>query len=67
MNLFNSIVLLSTITLLGTGCISRTVSVDHQNRGEQAKQSKKFGSQPSGAVTEKKIIWFWQEDFRKPK
>ena len=66
MNPLKSIILLAAIAALSSGCISRTVTVDHENRGKIPK-SKGYGSQPGGAVIEKKTIWFWQKDFRSPK
>ncbi len=66
MKLFRSILLLAVIVLLGSGCISRTTTIDHQHRGDIPK-GKKYGSKSSDELVEKKTIWFWQDDFRKPK
>ena len=52
MKLFNSILLLAAISLLGSGCVSRTVT-----------KGKGYG----GDTTEKKIIWIWQKEYRQSK
>ena len=66
MKLFRSVFLLSAITLLGSACISRTVMIEHEQRGEIPLKGKGYGSETHGELVEKKIIWFWQEDFRRP-
>ena len=53
------------LTALLNGCVSRTVSTGPENRGAATKK-KGYGSEQHSKVVEKKIIWFWQEDFRKP-
>ncbi|MEE9368321.1 MAG: hypothetical protein V3V05_05605 [Pontiella sp.] len=53
------------LSSLLNGCISRTVSTGPENRGAAA-NNKNYGSEQNRKVTEKKIIWFWQEDFRTP-
>lgn len=67
MNLFNSIILLSTVTVLSSACVSRTVSIEPQHRGEIPKKGKSYGSEAQDNVIEKKIIWIWQDEFRNPK
>ena len=52
MKLVNAIVLLAAISLLNSGCVSRTVTTE-----------KGFGEDK----TEKKIIWIWQKEYRNTK
>ena len=52
MNLFQSILLFSVVVLLSSACVSRTTTTE-----------KGYGED----TNEKKLIWVWQEDFRKPK
>lgn len=48
-----SIILLSVATMLVSSCVSRTVTTDAP-LGEE------------GTVVERKLIWFWQDEFRHP-
>ena len=52
MKLFISIVLLASVSLLNTACVSRTVTTE-----------KGFGEDK----TEKKIVWIWQKEYRQGK
>ncbi len=52
MKLFNPVILLAAISLLSCACVSRTTTTE-----------KGYGED----LEEKKIIWFWQDEFRKPK
>ena len=54
MKTIRSIILLSIVTMLLSSCVSRTVSTSPVREGE------------SGKVIEKKIIWFWQDEFYNP-
>ena len=65
MNKTISLICLFVLTALLSGCVSRTVSTGAENRGGDTK-NKSYGSEQHSKVVEKKIIWFWQEDFRKP-
>ncbi len=49
MKRFYPIILLATIVLLGSGCVSRTTT---SKRG--------YGND----FSEKKIVWIWQEEYR---
>jgi hypothetical protein len=58
---------LFTLTSLLGGCVSRTTSLEPQNRGADTstKKSKKYGStEPQGEVIDKKVVWIWQKEFR---
>jgi hypothetical protein len=44
-------ILLLTMLLIATGCTSRTTLTPSINPGEKS------------AITDKKIIWIWQDDF----
>ena len=48
MKLFGSLALLAVISLLQTACVSRTTTVEKGFENE---------------VTEKKLIWIWQDEF----
>ena len=52
MNMLNSIILLSVVTILSSACVSRTTTVE-----------KGYGED----VTAKKIVWIWQDEFRNSK
>lgn len=52
MKLFNSVVLLAILSLLGSGCVSRTTTSE-----------KGYGED----TTEKKILWIWQDEYRNMK
>ena len=49
---------------LFSGCVSRTTSTGPEKHGDDETS---YGSKQNSKVIEKKLIWFWQEDFRKPK
>jgi len=61
-----SILLLSAITLFGSGCVSRTVTVEPEHRGGSSAKNKgkAFGSDPQSKFIEKKIVWIWQKEYR---
>ena len=48
--------------ILTTGCVSRTVT---ESKGTRT-PDRVDGSNPTSKVIEKKIIWFWQDEFSKP-
>ena len=50
MKLFQSILLFATIALLSCACVSRTTTTE-----------KGYGDD----VTDTKIVWIWQKEFRK--
>ena len=55
MKLFNAIALLAAISLLTCACVSRTTTTGAP-----------LGQGEDGKVTEKKLIWIWQDEFRNP-
>ena len=61
------VILLATITLLGSGCVSRTTTLEPQHRGDTLGDKKSYGSDPQSKVLEKKIVWIWQDEFRNAK
>ncbi len=68
MKTFISILLLTTITMLGSGCVSRTVTVEPEQRGAHpGTKNTKYGSDPQSKVVEKKIVWIWQKEYREMK
>jgi len=52
MNLLKPIILLSVVTVLSSACVSRTSTIE-----------KGYGED----LTEKKIVWIWQDEFRNSK
>lgn len=58
--LFAAFFLLSL--LFATGCVSRTVSSEPALSDLQ----KGKGYDANDRIVTKKIVWFWQEDFRNP-
>ena len=61
-----SIVALATCATALCGCVSRTVTVEPQHRGEMPKD-KSYGSDPHSKVVKKGIIWIWQDEYRNAK
>ena len=61
-----SILLLSGIALIGSGCVSRTVTIEPEHRGGSSvkKKGKAYGSDPQSKLVEKKIVWIWQKEYR---
>ena len=55
MKLFNAIALLAAISLLTCACVSRTTTTNAP-----------LGQGEDGKVTEKKLIWIWQKEYRNP-
>ncbi|MDF7808604.1 hypothetical protein P4E94_14235 [Pontiellaceae bacterium B12219] len=57
---------LTVLMMLGSGCITRTVSDQPQYRGNSS-AGKKLGSKTDNEnVISKERIWFWQSEFRNP-
>jgi hypothetical protein len=50
--------------LLLSGCVSRTVTIEPEQRGDTAAKKSKYGSDPHAELVEKKIVWIWQKEFR---
>lgn len=50
---------LAGLILMLAGCVTRTYSNDTQHRGARSGSTQ-------GDITEKKRIWFWQDEFRNP-
>ena len=67
MKLSSPIILLAIIGLLGSGCVSRTTTLEPQHRGGTPSDEKTYGSDPHSKLVEKRIIWIWQDEFRNPK
>lgn len=58
--------LLAVTSILLSGCVNRTVTLEPQHRGADM-DGKKFGAgDPHTQVVEEKRIWFWQKEFRNP-
>ena len=58
---------LSLIALAGiVGCKSRTVVDRPVINSVQDPYSPSYGAKVEDKVVEKKIVWFWQKDFRTP-
>ncbi|MCK5675477.1 MAG: hypothetical protein KAH99_00515 [Verrucomicrobia bacterium] len=55
MKTIRSILLLAIVATLSSSCISRTTST-----------SAPLGKGEDGKVTEKKLVWIWQDEFRNP-
>jgi hypothetical protein len=70
MKLFRSLIFSAFVLMLGSSCVSRTVTVDYVDRGHTDTTKKKgatYGDTSKGELVEKKLVWFWQKDFRTPK
>ena len=61
-----SILLLAAMaTLLGSGCVSRTVSsAPGRSMNGSSKEDDAYGLNPKPKVVEKKIVWIWQKEYR---
>jgi hypothetical protein len=50
--------------ILISGCVTRTITEEPQNRGAQT--GGKFGAKSESKTVEKKTVWIWQKEFRNP-
>lgn len=59
MNVLRNILCAGMVLLLFSGCVSRTV----RRAPTLSETANSKGDRESGKVIEKKIVWFWQDDF----
>jgi hypothetical protein len=54
---------LAAVVMLGTGCVTRTVTDQPQYRGNSSTGTKHGSKNETGKVVSEKRVWFWQSDF----